>query len=217
MSAEPLGLESNYYYTELAAEWPKLYDICQSSYINSNGETVYTGGFTEETLKHPSDLDYWLDFIDSNSAIGGLSVSNIGRRSHVVNSNDINCIFEPEIPDYVLIKKGQDDTDEKRKECEDRNQAYIQIDEAIYDMLATGGIPNGAFTEVKNLLHECTEYGETVQIQIVPIYHLEPNIRIGIYDKDSNIAGDYMINTISVPFAISGTMSISAARAQTKL
>lgn len=215
--AEPLGVESNYYYTELAAEWPKLYDICQSSYTNSNGETIYTGGFTEETLKHPSDLDYWLDFIDSNSAIGGLSVSNIGRRSHVVNSNDINCIFEPEIPDYVLIKKGQEDTDEKRKECEDRNQAYIQVDEAIYDMLSVGGIPNGAFTEVKSLLHECTEYGETVQIQIVPIYHLNPNTRIGIYDKDCNIAGDYMINTISVPFAISGTMSISAAKAQTKL
>ena len=214
--AEPLGVESNYYYTELNAEWPKLYDICQSSY-EENGETIYTGGFRPEVLKHPSDIDYWLDFIDSNSSIGGLSVTNIGRRSHIVNSNDINCVFEPEIPDYVLIKKGQEDTDEKRQECEARNQAYIQVDEAIYDMLAIGGIPNGAFTEIKNLLHEYTSYNESIQIQIIPIYHLEPNIRIGVYDKDSNIAGDYMINTISVPFAISGTMSISATRAMTKL
>ena len=214
--AEPLGVESNYYYTELSAEWPKLYDICQSSY-EENGETIYTGGFRPEVLKHPSDIDYWLDFIDSNSSIGGLSVTNIGRRSHIVNSNDINCVFEPEIPDYVLIKKGQEDTDEKRQECEARNQAYIQVDEAIYDMLAIGGIPNGAFTEIKNLLHEYTSYNESIQIQIIPIYHLEPNIRIGVYDKDSNIAGDYMINTISVPFAISGTMSISATRAMTKL
>ena len=214
--AEPLGVESNYYYTELNAEWPKLYDICQSSY-EENGETIYTGGFRPEVLKHPSDIEYWLDFIDSNSSIGGLSVTNIGRRSHIVNSNDINCVFEPEIPDYVLIKKGQEDTDEKRQECEARNQAYIQVDEAIYDMLAIGGIPNGAFTEIKNLLHEYTSYNESIQIQIIPIYHLEPNIRIGVYDKDSNIAGDYMINTISVPFAISGTMSISATRAMTKL
>ena len=214
--AEPLGVESNYYYTELNAEWPKLYDICQSSY-EENGETIYTGGFRPEVLKHPSDIEYWLDFIDSNSSIGGLSVTNIGRRSHIINSNDINCVFEPEIPDYVLIKKGQEDTDEKRQECEARNQAYIQVDEAIYDMLAIGGIPNGAFTEIKNLLHEYTSYNESIQIQIIPIYHLEPNIRIGVYDKDSNIAGDYMINTISVPFAISGTMSISATRAMTKL
>ena len=214
--AEPTGVESNYYYTELSAEWPKLYDICQSSY-EENGETIYTGGFRPEVLKHPSDIDYWLDFIDSDAAVGVLSVSNIGRRSHVVNSNDINCVFEPKIPDFVLIKNGQEDTAEKRKECEDRNQAYIQVDEAIYDMLAIGGIPNGAFTEIKNLLYEYTNYNESIQLQIMPIYHLEPNIRIGVYDKDSNIAGDYMINTISVPYAISGTMSISATRAMTKM
>ena len=215
--AEPLGVESNYYYTELSAEWPKLYDICQKTETDENGETIYTGGFRPEVLKHPSDIDYWLDFIDTTTAIGALSISNIGRRTYVVNSNDINCVFEPEIPDYVLIKKGQKDTDEKRQECEDRNQAYIQVDEAIYDMLAVGGIPNGAFTEIKNLLHEYTSYNETIQIQTIPIYHLNPNIRIGVYDKDSNIAGDYMINTISIPFAISGTMSISATRAMTKM
>ena len=214
--AEPTGIESNYYYTELAAEWPKLYDICQSSYIE-NGETIYTGGFRPEALKHLSDIDYWLDFIDTTTAIGALSVSNIGRRTHIVNSNDINCVFEPEIPDYVLIKKGQKDTEEKRKECEDRNQAFIQVDEAIYDMLVIGGIPNGAFTEIKNLLHEYTSYNESIQLQIMPIYHLEPNIRIGVYDKDSDIAGDYMINTISVPFTTTGTMSISATRAMTKM
>ena len=145
------------------------------------------------------------------------STLTITNCTHIVNSNDINCVFEPEIPDYVLIKKGQEDTDDKRKECEARNQAFIQVDEAIYDMLAVGGIPNGAFTEIKNLLHEYTSYSEAVQIQTIPIYHIEPNIRIGIYDKDSNIDGDYMINSISVPFAISGTMSISATRAMTKM
>ena len=215
--AEPLGVESNYYYTELVTEWPKIYNICQSTIVDENGETIYVGGFKPEILKRPGSLDYWLDFIDTTAAIGALSVSNIGRRTHIVNNNDINCIFEPDIPDYVLIKKGQNDTDKKREECEDRKQAYIQVDEAIYDMLAIGGVSNGAFTEIKNLLHEYTSYNETVQIQTIPMYHLSPNVRIGIYDKDSNIAGDYMINSISVPLAISGTMSISAVRAMTKM
>ena len=84
-------------------------------------------------------------------------------------------------------------------------------------MLAIGGIPNGAFTEIKNLLYEYTSYNETIQLQILPIYHLEPNIRIGAYDRDSDISGDYMINSISLPLAISGTMSISATRAMTKI
>ena len=215
--AEALGVKSNYYYTELVTEWPKLYDLQKSSYVDDNGDTVYTGGFRDEVLKNPSDIDYFLDFIDTNSAMSQFSINSIGRRTHVVNSNDINCIFEPEIPDYVLIKTGQEDTEERRKECEARNQKFIQVDPAIYDTLAVGGIPNGAFTEIKNLLHEMTNYNETIQISTLPIYHLEPNIRIGVNDKDSNIYGDYMINTISLPLNVTGTTSISAVRAATKM
>ena len=215
--AEALGVKSNYYYTELVTEWPKLYDLQKSSYVDDNGDTVYTGGFRDEVLKNPSDIDYFLDFIDTNSAMSQFSINSIGRRTHVVNSNDVNCIFEPEIPDYVLIKTGQEDTEERRKECEARNQKFIQVDPAIYDTLAVGGIPNGAFTEIKNLLHEMTNYNETIQISTLPIYHLEPNIRIGVNDKDSNIYGDYMINTISLPLNVTGTTSISAVRAATKM
>lgn len=53
-----LGLETNYYYTELAAEWPKIYDFKKTSYIDEFGETVYTGGFYDEVLKHPDQLNY---------------------------------------------------------------------------------------------------------------------------------------------------------------
>ena len=217
VAAEPLGTASNFYYTELSNEWPKLYDLKKSSYVDDNGDTVYIGDFRDEVIKNPSQIDYFLDFIDSSAAISQFSVSNIGRRSHVVNSNDINCIFEPAIPDFVIIEAGKDDTDDKRKECEDRNQSYIQVDSAIYSMLATGGISNGAFTEIKNLLYEFTSYNETVQIQAIPIYYLEPNIRIAIQDVESDISGDYMVNSLSLPLDINGTMSISATRALEKI
>ena len=216
VAAEPLGINSNYYYAELANEWPKLYDLKASSSIE-NGETIYEGAFRPEVLKNQSSIDYYLDFIDTDSKISEIAVNNIGRRSLVKSSNDINCIFEPDIPDYVLIELGQDDTDEKRQECINRNQAYIQVSSNIYNMLAVGGSSNSAFEEIKNLLYQNTSYNESIQIQAIPIYHLEPNIRIGVYDRDSNIAGDYMVNSISVPFDISGTMSISATRAMTKM
>lgn len=217
VAAEPLGLKSNFYYTELANEWPKLYDLRKTSYIDENGDTIYIGGFRDEVLRNPSQIDYFLDFIDSTAAISQFSVNNIGRRSIVKNSNDINCVFEPEIPDFVIIETGQDDTDTKREECEARNQAYIQVDSSIYQMLATGGVSNGAFTEIKNLLYEHTSYNESIQLQAIPMYYLEPNTRIGVRDIDSDIYGDYMIKSISLPLDINGTMSISATRAIEKL
>ena len=213
VQAEPLGTDSNYYYTELINEWPKLYNLQKDFYINNKGETIYTGGFYDEVLKTPSDIDYYLDFIDSSAAISQFSVQNIGRRSYVSNSNDINCVFEPNIPDFIIIELGQDDTDEKRAECEAKGQNYIQVTTGIFNLLAIGGSSNSAYNEVKMLLHEYTSYNESITIQSIPIYHLEPNTRIGVRDIESDIYGDYMISSISIPLDISSTMSISATRA----
>ena len=214
--AEPLGVNSNYYYPELAAEWPKIYNLKAESYIE-NGETIYTGDFYQEVKDHPEELTYFLDFIDSNAEISKFSVSNIGRRSLIESSDSFNCVFEPDVPDFVLIESGQADTAKKRQECEDKGQPYIQVSSNIYNMLSLGGSSNSCFVEIKNLLYNHTKYNENIQVQCLPIYQIEPNIRIGVQDVQSNIFGDYMINTISLPLAPNGTMSISATRALEKL
>lgn len=216
-AAEPLGLESNYYYAELSSEWPKIYDLKKSHYEDENGNIIYAGGFKDEILANPSTMDYFLDFIDSNAAISQLSISCIGRRSAVESSDDYNCIFEPVIPDYILIENGQEDTAEKRKECEEKGQAYIQVEPSIFNTLATGGASNGCFEEVKMLLYNDTGYNETIQLSAIPLYYLDVNTRIKVQDAESDISGDYVINSISIPLDISGTMSISATRAVEKL
>lgn len=199
--AEPLGRDSNYYYAELNAEWPKLYDIKNKTYYS-------------EIEKTPSNIDYYLDFIDVGAKISELSVSNIGRRTIVVNDDDINCIFESDIPDFVMIETGKGaETEEKREECRIRNQRYIQVDSAIYSQLALGGTSNSAYNKVRELLYQNTSYNESITLQAIPIYYLEPNTRITVNDAESGISGDYMISTISLPLDISGTMSISATRA----
>ena len=214
--AEPLGLDSNYYYTELLNEWPKLYDLQKTS-ERINGETIYTGGFYDEVLKTPSDIDYFLDFIDTGAEISKFSISNIGRRTEVVVDNDINCIFEPEIPDFIIIELGQEDTEEKRHECEMKGQRYIQVNTSIFNMMTGGGNSNSAYNKIRELLDQYTSYNESISIQAIPIYYLEPNTRIGVRDIESNIFGDYMISTISIPLDINGTMSISATRALERL
>ena len=295
VAAEPLGLSSNYYYTELLNEWPKIYNLKDKKltyygtrswtnnqinntyrvgytanwanqlgvvtnigdliYINVTNSTnqkkylyvlevinastasssaraeiisttpvddfttmnYYEGAFYPEVLRNPSSIDYFLDFIDSEEVISQFSIENIGRRSIVKNSDNFNCVFEPEIPDFVLIETGMPDTQEKRQECEDRDQRYIQVDSNIFKMLAIGGVNNSCFVEVKNLLWQCTNYNSTVNLSIIPIFHLEPNTRVTMNSPQDGIYGDYMIETMSIPLTVSGGMSISAKQAQTKL
>jgi hypothetical protein len=63
------------------------------------------------------------------------------------------------------------------------------------------------------MLSENTKYNESISFNAMPVYHLEPNSRVTVRDTDSQIYGDYIIKTISLPLDISGTMSISATRA----
>ena len=200
ISVESTGIASNYYYSELYNEWPKMYDI-----------------ETGEWLVDKKNLDFYLDFIDTDSSIGQLSVDNIGRRSMVIDDKNINCIFENDIVDCILIEAGQVDTEILSQECAARGQKYCQIDSAIYNSMVTGGTANSAYNTVKDLLYQYTSYNETVAISIIPMYHLQPGIRVTIQDTKTGIYGDYMINSISCNLEVSGTMSLSCTRCLEKI
>ena len=197
---EPYATNSNYYYTELVNEWPKLYDVKQKQ-------------FHKIVTQIPSDIDYFLDFIDTDSALSELSVSNIGRRQKVVVDNDINCIFEPEIPNIIILNNGDPNIGQLRTECEKNGEDFTQVSPEIYDMIARGGTFNSAYNRVRELLYQSTSYNESINITALPIYHLDVNTRITVNDEKSGIFGDYMINTISLPLDINGTMSLSCTRA----
>ena len=292
---DPLGLSQHPYYAELAAEWPKLYNLkdktsiyfgarswtdsqIANTYIigysstwtnnlhiatqtgdliflnvtnttnnakylyilevtigstetttptaiikdiiltdNFTEDNFYIGNFYEDVLKYPWDIDYWLDFIDSQEAISALGVNIIGRRSLSEKKEDYNCVFEPEVPDFILIEAGQPDTAEKRSECIARAQAFIQIDPNIYMNLSGGGMRNSCFERVKTALFDYTNYNNSISIGCLPIYHLEPNTRITVNNKQNSIYGDYMINSISIPLTANGTMNISAVKCSEKL
>ena len=192
--------DSNAYYAELANEWPKLYD-------------VEAGEFYQDAAQTPSDIDYFLDFIDSSAAISQFSISNIGRRTKAIVDDDINCLFEPEIPNYILINNADENYAALVAECEKKGEDFIQLDENLYNMITGGGSSNSAYNRVRDLLYQYTNYNETASISMMPVYYLEPNIRITARDAESGINGDYMINSFSLPLDINGTMTLSCTKA----
>lgn len=198
-NASNLGLDSNDYYSELQNEWPRLYDLEKQE-------------FKESALNDPTSINYFLDFIDSTAAISELSINNIGKRSKVISNNDINCIFASEIPNLVLIEKGKEDTAEKVQECQAAGQDFIQVSSTIYAQLSGGGQSYPAYSQVRELLYQYTNYNESISMSAIPVYYLEPNTRITVRDDSSKIYGDYVIKTITLPLDISGTMNIQATK-----
>lgn len=195
------GTDANYYYTELENEWTKLYDY-----------DISNPNWKDEVFNNPTELDYFLDFIDSSARVSEFSISNIGRRTHVVNDDSINCIFEPDIPNYILIESDGDITNEIKK-CDERNQPWIGVDSTIWAGITQGGSYNSAFNMIQDLLYQYTGYNESISLQTLPMYFLEPNIRIAVKNEETGIYGEYMLNNFSIPLDINGTMSLSCTKA----
>ena len=198
--SQPFGLNSNYYYTELKNEWPKLYDMRNQEFFT-------------EVQNQPSNIDFFLDFIDTPTALAEFSVGNIGRRTRTYTDDSINCIFQPDNPDIVIIEASSETAAELRAECEKRHQEYCQVDSQIYSLLMNGGVLRSAYEEVRKELYQYTSYNEQITLTIMPIYYLEPNTRITVRDSESGIFGDYIIKSISLPIDINGMMSLTCTRA----
>lgn len=203
------GLSKNYYYQELYNEWPKLYD--------TEGGT----GFKQEIIDCPTSIDYWLDFIDNDSSLKKFSVDVIGRRTYAKTESGCNCVFEPDIPDIVILKSGSSDIIDARTgdrtTYKELGLVTTQVDVNLYDSLQTGGTYNSCYQNIRQLLTDYTDYNNKITMTTLPIYHLEPNTRIAVKDPDSGIYGDYIINSISYTLGNNNTMSISATKVNEKI
>lgn len=197
-------IDTDYYFEELDAFWPQVYDLVDQKFIGEkeNAELL-TSALT--------DGNYFLDFIDSSTSdLGQFSVSAIGRRTDAVSSDTVNCLFAPEIPNIVFINADEDDKGRtKQQECEDNGMPYTQVRGEVFYNLATGGYKNGAFDQVKYELYLHTTYQNSVSITGLPVFYLEPNSRIELNDTSTNTYGDYNLNTISIPLGPGNAMTVS--------
>lgn len=206
IEAQDTGSHYPYYFTELLNEWPKLFNL-------------ETQEFYDSVKKDPSSIDFFLDMIDDTAAVGQYSVDSIGRRGIVVQEDEINCVFEQEVPDLVFIDIHQtpQQMQEQKDQCDAIGQDWIQVDETIYSLLNIGGWQNSCYQRICDMLYQYTNMNESISITAVPMYYLEPNTRITVRDDASGVNGDFMISSISLPLDIESLMQINAYRALQKI
>lgn len=197
VQAQTNGLESNYYFPELENAYPMEFDLVNQKWIGLDKDPE------EATIEDLQNLTYFLDFIDTSSDMGQFSVKNIGRRTYAKTYNEINCLFEPTIPEIVFVK-GNDE--QGKQNALENNIPYIQVSDDMYNNLALGGYKNSAFVEVKYQLYLQTTYQTTLNISALPVYYLEPNTRVELKDYTTLTFGEYQIQQMNIPLG-NGNMS----------
>jgi hypothetical protein len=173
--------------------------------------------FKADMIRDPNQLKYFLDFI-SISGKNKYSTENIGIKTYSKLYDGVRKIFTKEVPDIVYLNSSENNsTLQTYKDlCDNNGQVYISLDEDTYNNLSVGVLGDTGIETARNLLYQYTEFTESINLQTIPIYYLEPNTRITVYDKKANVSGDYIISSLNPPLNGSGTMSIQATKAVTK-
>ena len=163
-------------------------------------------------IKEPTALYFWIDFCDisdSTNELAQYSIGVAGRRPKYLTDKDVTAIYFRETPSLLFI-----DLDSAQIEGEE-NLHYCRVNIvppiSNYFKISTQG--KSAKEALDALLYDNTLAQESITLSTIPIYYLEPNTRIRVFDENTNINGEYIIKSLSIPLSADGFMSISANRA----
>lgn len=171
--------------------------------------------FKVDIINNPNNLVYFFDALEPVGKLHGCSVTALYPKIIACQEEGVNKLYDKDIPNIILI--NQNENAQKRGEiierCELEGQPFTNVNASIFKKVSLGTVGYAAHTKARELLYQHTNYNEVISLQSIPIYYLDANRRITVHDRASNIYGDYVINSISIPLAPGGVMSISATKA----
>lgn len=215
------------YYTDMIGFWRLLYnpseDADKEIYWTEKTENQSDEEFKKVqywnklVFSDPSSLLFWFDFLNAETGdLNKYSVQAIGDRTKVVNDDDIKAIYYGEIPNLIYI------TTDKYQELKSVNMlndgyTYILLPDEMEEYFDVSFKNKSCQDELDNLIYQYAYCNESIQINSIPIFHLEPNMRISVFDNKTKINGEYIINKIVIPLGYNGQMQIMATKAPIRL
>lgn len=193
------------YYTDMEGFWRQLYDPSLPSedyYSDPSSNCLY---WNKAVYNAPETLNFWFDFLDSGGELMQYNAHSIGARPKPVNETTIKSIYFRETPDVIFRQYDSEDITLT-------GYRYIQVKD-IDTMFSISAQGKSAKDRLDELIYQYGYCTESVNLSTIPIYYLEPNIRIHIRDEEVNIDGDYVVTKMTIPLAYNGTMSMTATKA----
>jgi hypothetical protein len=130
----------------------------------------------------------------------------VGIRANPVNDNNVKSIYFRETPSVIYGGKNLTGDFTAYK--------WIQVaDESIDSMFSISSQGLSAKDKLDESIYQHGYCIESATITTIPIYYLQPNTRIYLFDEKANLEGDYIISKITIPLSYNGTMSITATKA----
>ena len=181
-----------------------------TSQLNYNTEF----GWNKDILNNPTGVNFWFNFLDStDGSLTAYNVRNIGDRPKSINDTNVKAIYYRDTPTVVFLSSNLDETEKRRQRNLKPGYTFIYIPDYMMPLFTISTQKKDAKTVLEEWLYEYTNCTQSITINALPVYYLEPNTRIFIYDENSGINGEYIINKISYQLTYNSTMNIQATKA----
>lgn len=184
--SSPYNLTTTYYYKPDPNEW--------------------IDGWNPIVDNSPESLNFWFDFLDDGGDIERYGTSFVGDRPKAVNDSMIKSIYFRETPTLIF-------TDNIANIDKKLGYSYLQYSPAMASLFTMSGQGKDAIDVLYEHLYKNSYCIESVTVNALPIYHLEPNNMINIFDTRTGINGTYVMTKFTLPLTYNGTMSITATKA----
>lgn len=184
--SSPYNLTTTYYYKPDPNEW--------------------VNGWNPIVDNSPESLNFWFDFLDDGGDIERYGTSFVGDRPKAVNDSMIKSIYFRETPTLIF-------TDNIANIDKKLGYSYLQYSPAMASLFTMSALGKDAIDVLYEHLYKNSYCIESVTVNALPIYHLEPNNMINIFDTRAGINGTYVMTKFTLPLTYNGTMSITATKA----
>lgn len=185
-------------------ESDKLDNLVYDYYSADEGDLKY---WNKLVYQQPDQLNFWFDFLDTEGELQQFSVKSLGSRPKAINDTNIKSIYFRETPSVIYLEPGEE------IDNAETGYKYIQIPTSYDNMFSLSAQGKGAKDKLDELLYQHGYCIESITINTIPIYHLEPNTRIYLHDDKAGLDGDYIISKLTIPLLYNGTMQITATKA----
>ena len=170
------------------------------------------GKIKELTAQEMPMQQFWIDFLDADqSVLSRFSVPAIGQRAKVTNDNTITGLFYPENIEALFVEG------EITEDLKDLGFTLINLPSSLAGLFSVSSQGKSAVDLLYEQLYSFGYCAQSVSISALPIYYLEPNTKIKVYDPKSKINGDYMLSKITIPLNYNGTMSLTATKVENRI
>ncbi len=184
-------------------------------FIKTTGEYDSESHWSRDVIEDPEIINFWFDFLDTEGELGKYKVCRIGDRTKAANDTNINSIYYRDVPTVIFVDTNTNIQAEKAKKG--TGYTYVKLPEYLENLFSMSAQGKSAMDVLNEWLYSCAYCAESITLNALPIFYLEPNARILVRDDNSGINGEYIVTRLTFPLSHNGTMSISATKAVERL